>query len=1507
MAEQNYGEIICQAVDEIVRTRLEGISYDQTILCTIVDDSRRSEGIYTVTSNNRTRFDAVSNDTSYRKHHNVYVQIPGGDWNQQKIILARKTETADDPFIYKRPFDTFVDITGNLIKNSNYNYGLSANDPETVSIPLWSYNLEDSDAEIKGGGKTLPAYTRLGIQASFQSLLASFYDEATAMDYLVDQGDYGLKLTIVTETEATSKEDQKMAGYVLYLNCADMNGNPYDFQAFYLQEKVFDISTLGPIKAMKLEFYQTPGSFKASSGEEGILFPFLKDPFDGSMPINNLFINSDIVISLGYDTSDFTDEKVTAYTLNSTTYARTASPLSKNHKDIQLRWLHKLEDGSIISIDDTNDHDMDYEIRWYRYVLGSSAADEYSGVYWKKLLTQRRRKDTDKASTTLFLDDHWAYELYDENWINYNKEVAPTQRRKPEYFHSWLIPDITLDSEQIKAIIIYNDNPQRSNTVLCTNEDEVVNKATVDAVQALSISCDDESYGNYHVYSVGGALIDAAHAKTKRTWTPYFKLSQGGTDDAPPEVLIEAEQIEWIIPTVNTMIDLGMDAYPKPAAASEKVEFENGYYYYDDKDNNNLHIVRYGIGAASNELAGRNTQDYYIKSYWSQMYTNNTIVCKIIKNKITYTALHEMTFGTAGTTGADCTLVLDFEKNRTAILPGKTVKVRARLYDYENKEITTFQNDQYVRWSWRNPKSLQPTMTIENKEKFSCEISFNGTIGYCYNILEATLENWGRGDIVAYLPIPIATTEDAYISGTTTVLYSSSGEAMSYFQNPYVYYDKDGRKDGVTWKIRNRAISADSPYVPQLINDRLAPLSFYVKGACEDNCVVAEKNGGIIWSQPLLIEQNKYASTTLGNWDGELNVGEQEKGTILAPRIAAGKKNTDNTFSGVVLGDWKDDAGLQLTGMYGFNKGEQSFAFKEDGTAFLGKNGHGRIEFDGNKGLIQSQQYIQNKKGMMIDLDDGIIEMSKGKDDHHIKIDSTAVGGVTATDSADTAKKKCPFVIGENFRVDWDGSAWMTNGTFSGTLAAADGTFSGDLNAAGGTFKGNLSAAGGSFTGTLDVGEHFKVNENGEITATGGTIGGWKITTNALSAGGLTLYSDGRIVGAKIDNLLSSFELTSSGVKIYKGVIDTPKIDKGSITGSSITLGVQPNAETGQKGVNYFSAQLSEDGETAIVAIGGTVYAMAGEIGGWTISGGTLISDEDTAAIKTPNFSVDATGKIIAKDGEIGGWKITENGLEGSNIKLSNGSITAGGEDPNFSVSGDGTLKAKNAEIEGTFKAGDFSISADGSMKYSNNFSVSTDGIVTATSANITSAEFTSCAVTNSLKFNDKECSLQTIEITNYTTDIKSSTLNLTLDLSHPIQLEYDDIKPTISYPEGNTAHVSVSVPTYSLDYDEEGKPYLKNDWTTSGGTVYFPSLSISSVRVPKVDQYVPLKKSYKADIDIPVIADKAEKVSFTCITTNEAKTIPLPPPKKGSSSGAGGSGNTGGGGSSFVEQTMKD
>jgi hypothetical protein len=41
MAEHNYGELFCEAVDTIIKERLQSIPYDSTILCTIVDDSQR--------------------------------------------------------------------------------------------------------------------------------------------------------------------------------------------------------------------------------------------------------------------------------------------------------------------------------------------------------------------------------------------------------------------------------------------------------------------------------------------------------------------------------------------------------------------------------------------------------------------------------------------------------------------------------------------------------------------------------------------------------------------------------------------------------------------------------------------------------------------------------------------------------------------------------------------------------------------------------------------------------------------------------------------------------------------------------------------------------------------------------------------------------------------------------------------------------------------------------------------------------------------------------------------------------------------------------------------------------------------------------------------------------------------------------------------------------------------------------------------------------------------------
>jgi len=49
---------------------------------------------------------------------------------------------------------------------------------------------------------------------------------------------------------------------------------------------------------------------------------------------------------------------------------------------------------------------------------------------------------------------------------------------------------------------------------------------------------------------------------------------------------------------------------------------------------------------------------------------------------------------------------------------------------------------------------------------------------------------------------------------------------------------------------------------------------------------------------------------------------DEEGGTIMAPMIGAGKKNTNNQFSGVLMGDVKKaNNDISLTGLYGYQNG----------------------------------------------------------------------------------------------------------------------------------------------------------------------------------------------------------------------------------------------------------------------------------------------------------------------------------------------------------------------------------------------------------------------------------------------------------------------------------------------------------------------------------------------------------------------------------------------------------
>lgn len=1050
----DYGEIICQAVDTIVSERLNGISYDTTILCTIEDDSRREDGVYTV-SNGSTKFEAYTTDTSFRKGTNVYVQIPSGDWNQQKIITAKKIEKEDTTMVYISPFSQLVDITGNLLSSDTSN-GLVANgDIMKVSV--------SGDAPV---AVNYSEFTRLGVQAQFRAWLNPIG---------TTEGEYGLRIYITGSkqktvsqmqqeaTEDTTEETESTIEYIIELSSYDMQGNPYNFENYFQQEKVFDISSLKEITSIRAEFYQEK-NFKDAEGVDIPATDFLGNPV-----APNLFIK-DVYITLGYDVSEFDDEMVRIYSLNSPTYVATAEE-GQNNKLIGLRWIHKLEDGNFKSIKQEDILPYDYEVRWYRYKLGAPSADEYSGVYWETLAIQKNNNQPEPQMPA------------GTNWIE--------SGLSKNFFEAWLVPDTNRQNEQVKAVLLYNNKYFVSNILTFNNEKEVINQSTIDALQALSVQCDDngdsicdaqDSFGNYRIYNLGNVLLDQHESQLVRQWIPYFKVTADGLTAAPSK-LTEAESIEWIIPTKNTMIKIDKSFYSDITENKDK---------YIDEDGR-LHLIRYpvpstdSIGAFIYNL----TQQYQIGSYYSQTYSDNTIQCIIVKNGITYSATKEMTFGPAGTTGTDCTFILDFDDGATCVKYGSSVAttVTARLYDENNKEVDI--SNYSIEWAWRNSDSdiwknghINKFITIKSIDsngnsypdyKRELQATSNNTSEPNYHILQATLSGWGDYKLIAYLPIPFCTSIDySHISGPTKVIYNSSGELLDYFQAPYELYLKSGlAASNVFWKINYYNTSEENigPKIeePREYTDnkyRLTPPSVYIDETCQFVCVFAQVNSATIWSQPLLIMKNRYPIGMVNKWDGSLVIDEG-KNTIMSATMVAGSKNDDNTFNGVILGDVKvsdgnSESNFSGTGLYGYKDGQQVYAFRDDGKAFIGADGEGRIELDGTGSTIQFAGFNEGE-GMQINLKDSYIEskksgntifkLSSAKGDSYLQINNDNGDNLLYIANESYYLKSANYDITKNYK--------ETEGTYidlvNGTLYTTDGYFRGNIEALSGYFNGDIS------------------------------------------------------------------------------------------------------------------------------------------------------------------------------------------------------------------------------------------------------------------------------------------------------------------------------------------------------------------------------------------------------------------------------------------------------------------
>lgn len=217
--------------------------------------------------------------------------------------------------------------------------------------------------------------------------------------------------------------------------------------------------------------------------------------------------------------------------------------------------------------------------------------------------------------------------------------------------------------------------------------------------------------------------------------------------------------------------------------------------------------------------------------------------------------------------------------------------------------------------------------------------------------------------------------------------YDSDGKPNAYFSGPsnwsivqfninnysdrqeFFMRTKEDLSNYETWSNKN-SVSCDYfslVYVPQsqdtpLVRSvvELIPKADYLTNT--ENYVfginIYTYTGQLLATVPLRISQNQYASIYIDKMANSTGIViDSETNTIFSPRILAGKyettKNVGNTgnkvFTGVALGDFADpetEASMQLAGVYGFRQGKQAYAFKEDGTGFIGLDGKSKIKFN---------------------------------------------------------------------------------------------------------------------------------------------------------------------------------------------------------------------------------------------------------------------------------------------------------------------------------------------------------------------------------------------------------------------------------------------------------------------------------------------------------------------------------------------------------------------------------
>ena len=907
MSSNFYNNQLNTGFDIVATNILKQAKFDETLICNILQVDKDGEtGKYYVT-NGKIQFDAYNTtDKTYKVNDQVVVTIPKGDYTQKKLI------------------------TGSSIKNEKIEKEVSILDNFIPVLELPSiFNLnEEGELQIENPWELNQALynpSSLGklslIKINFDVEDANMWKPGRNSVYR-----YVVRLeTIIKNTNDIMVDEIIIPESELFGNLSSI----YEEEGLKLpQEYLFERENLDIDNISKVYY-----GWEEKKENENTWNEMLDKKQDKSFKLTFGYnkLNTDFGLKLVLDYNGYRVDE---------------------------------EDGPYVDDHDNMIYDAKEDTNKRAWRLSMNFMDENGNIYNKLQPLENTAKwkiyllEYDFGSTNNLDEPNW--KVLEEDFYAYNATIDFTKRT-----NQFKAIAVGLDEE---GNIIKNENGNITTKIISnplifrqkTANDTIVKTESLEFTFANSSNIHNvynlsntlETHGSY---AVSANFIDANKDKSQKL------------------------NVKWKIPKNGTQLTIDENNRKE----------ENGYYVYEITS----------IDGKAEFFLSEAVFSYSPAYRYDPSNTNNTILCEvtIVDTNEIISGSVEVQFGSTGTTGTQMTFNIYPEEGKKGFNinrdENETMIYHLKLYDEFGDEVDLTKHLDQIWWGWKlrdgrcvdiyanenfvsdSTGKGNSSITIrrireadKNTENYINALS-NGRISKS-NVLVARIAALPvnlKGDAVSEEDNFVVTLEDQHpiieynpsqistLEGTTQVFFNPDLTAVqSYTLKEFSLYDLDSKKienvnfeleyiDKITKKINTTNKVVDDTWnapvgLKQLEYKNpyrvcLSPVSVLSTNPTRCN-IIAKINGDILWKQPIITTIDVYRSQYLNEWNGELTVDEINN-TIAAATVIAGQKNSDNTFTGIILGkDFdKENNKNSLYGLYAKKNGVTNVKITEDGDA----------------------------------------------------------------------------------------------------------------------------------------------------------------------------------------------------------------------------------------------------------------------------------------------------------------------------------------------------------------------------------------------------------------------------------------------------------------------------------------------------------------------------------------------------------------------------------------------